>query len=332
MRLISVQEGLGRKIRRQRELAAYSGKARFHCGGNCYHVGEVSAGCRMCFSSKDNFFNWQLQLGEDVGLPNVCQFDCPQCFPWNPKKVSGRYKIPSDWRIRPEWKEKIRDWYNSRRRLDFLLYTFTGSESEPLFYMPCIEEFMDFYVNEIETIDGRRGYSKVYTNGVLLNDKNIRRLEDARIDELRVNVSASGFSRQVYENMRRAARRIPVMAVEVSLWPFYREGLFEMLPIIDGLGVRHLDLCTVEVWNQGHLEKVSRVLPEDTEYFQAGSMMCVDDRGLCEELMREVIDGGYGYSVIDCNAFVKMVYNGIALDSNEMTFDGEAFYKPNFLK
>jgi hypothetical protein len=60
--------------------------------------------------------------------------------------------------------------------------------------------------------------------------------------------------------------------------------------------------------------------------------MCVDDGGLCEELMREVIDRDYGYSVIDRNAFVKMVYNGIAIDSNEMTFNEEAFYKPGFIK
>lgn len=332
MRLITVQEGFSRKIRRQQELAAYSGKARFHCGGNCFHVGEVSAGCRMCFSSKENFFNWQLQLGEDVGLPNVCQFDCAQCFPYNPKHVSNRYKVPSGWGIRGDWKEKIKDWYYSRSRLDFLLYTFTGSESEPLFYLPCIEQFMDFYINEIETIDDRRGYSKVYTNGVLLNDENIRRLKDARVDELRVNVSAGGFSKEVYRNMERAAKHIPVMAVEVSLWPYYRKGLFEMLPIINDLGVRHLDLCVVEIWNERHLEKVSKVLPDDTKYFQAGSMMCLDDGGLCEELMREVIDRDYGYSVIDCNAFVKMVYNGIALDSNEMTFDGEAFYRPGFIK
>jgi pyruvate formate-lyase activating enzyme-like uncharacterized protein len=332
MRLITVQEGLSRKVNRQRELAAYSDKAQFHCGGNCFHIGEISAGCRMCFSSKEYFFNWQLQLGEDVGLPNVCQFDCPQCFPWNPKQVSDQYTVPSNWGIKKEWKEIIKNWYHSRSRLDFLQYTFTGSESEILFYLPCIEQFMDFFVNEIETIDNRRGYSKVYTNGVLLNEKNVQRLKNARIDELRVNVSASGFSEEVYQNIKNTAEHIPVLTIEISLWPHYRKGLFEMLPIIDDIGVKHLDLCVVEIWNKRHLEKVSKVLPDDTRYFQAGSMMCIDDDGLSEELMREVIDKDYSYSVIDCNAFLKMVYNGIALESNEMTFDKEAFYKPDYLK
>ncbi len=215
--------------------------------------------------------------------------------------------------------------------MDFLLYTFTGSESEPLFYLPCIEQFMDFYVNEIETIDNRRGYSKVYTNGVLLNDENIQRLKDARIDELRVNVSASGFSEKVYKNMKKAAKHIPIMSVEISLWPYYRNDLFKMLPIINDLGVRHLDLCTVEIWNQKHLDKVSKVLPDDTKYFQTGSMMCMDDDGMCEELMKEVIDKEYDYSVIDCNAFVKIAYNGIAIESNEMTYEKEPFYKPPYL-
>jgi pyruvate formate-lyase activating enzyme-like uncharacterized protein len=331
MRLITVQEGLNRKIKRQQELAEYSTKAQFHCGGNCFHIGEVSAGCRMCFNSKDNFFNWQLQLGEDVGLPNVCQFDCTQCFPYNPKQVSNHYTVPSVWELKERWKEKIKNWYYSRDRLDFLLYTFTGSESEPLFYLPVIEQFMDFYIKEIETIDNKRGYSKVYTNGVLLNDENIQKLRDARIDELRVNVSASGFSEKIYKNIEKAARHIPIMSVEISLWPYYRKDLFEMLPIIHDLGIKHLDLCTVEIWNTKHLQKVSRALPDDARYFQAGSMMCLDDDGLCEELMREVIDREYSISVIDCNAFVKMVYNGIAIESNEMTYDKEAFYKPPYL-
>ena len=331
MKLITVQEGLSKKIKRQQELAEYSEKAQFHCGGNCFHIGEVSAGCRECFSSKENFFNWQLQLGEDVGLPNVCQFDCAHCFPFNPKKISNQYTVPSNWKIKPRWKEKIKNWYHNKKKIDFLLYNFTGSESEPLFYLPCIEQFMDFFVNEIETIDNRRGYSKIYTNGVLLNDKNIKRLKDARIDELRVNVSASGFSKEVYKNIANAAKHIPVMAIEVTLWPFYQKGLFEMLPIINDLGVKHLDLCVVECWNNKHLEKMSKILPDKTEYFQAGSMMCIDDGGLCEALMKEVIDKEYGYSVIDCNAFVKMVYNGIAFDSNEMTFDKEAFFKPPYL-
>jgi pyruvate formate-lyase activating enzyme-like uncharacterized protein len=332
MELITVQEGFSKKIKRQQELAAYSDKAQFHCGGNCFHIGEVSAGCRMCFSAYENFFNWQLQLGEDVGLPNVCQFDCAPCFPYNVKQVSNQYTVPSDWEIKWEWKEKIKNWYNGKRRLDFLLYTFTGSESEPLFYLPCIEQFMDFYINEIEAIDNRRGYSKVYTNGVLLNDENIRRLKDARIDELRVNVSASGFSKDVYKNMKNAVKHIPVMTVEVPLWPYYRKGLFEMLPIINDIGVKHLDLCVVEIWYKKHLEKMSKVLPDNAKYFQVEDMMCLDDDGLCEILMKEVIDKNYDYSVIDCNAFVKMVYNGKAYNTNEITFDIEPFYKPDFIK
>jgi hypothetical protein len=104
-----------------------------------------------------------------------------------------------------------------------------------------------------------------------------------------------------------------------------------MLPILNNLGVKHLNLCVVEIWNKKHLEKISEVLPANTKYFQAGTMMCVDDEGLSEKLMKEVIDNDYYYSVIDCNAFLKMVYNGIAFDSNDITFDKEAFYQPDFI-
>tara|TARA_Y100000310_G_scaffold309174_1_gene353045 strand:- start:53 stop:1045 length:993 start_codon:yes stop_codon:yes gene_type:complete len=327
VKLISTQEGLIKKAKRQQKLAEYSKKAEFHCGGNLFHVGKVSYGCKGCFNNQDNNFTWSVQLGEDVGLPNVCNFACAHCFPQNTNVencVKNNYVVPADLELSMFAKENIKEWCRTRKRLDFFIYIFTGMESEPLFYLPVIEEYMNFYINELEPIYFKRGFAKVYTNGVFLNKENIQRLINIRIDEVRVNVAASNFSKRVYKNIEEAVKHFPTVTVEVPLWPPQREGLFKMLSIINDIGVKHLDLCQVEIWNQDSLKKISAVLPDETEYYQVGQMMNIDDGGLYEELVKEVIDKNYNYSVIDCNALVKLVYEGKS-PANDMTFEDEAF-------
>tara|TARA_Y100000034_G_C6861835_1_gene392354 strand:+ start:506 stop:1504 length:999 start_codon:yes stop_codon:yes gene_type:complete len=328
LKLISTQEGFAKKIKRQQELAEYSKKAEFHCGGNLFHVGKVSYGCKGCFTNPENNFTWLLQVGEDVGLPNVCTFACDHCFPQHTNVencVKSNYVVPSDWEMKREWKENIKTFCKTRKRLDYFQYAFTGSESEPLFYIPVIKEYMNFYINELEPIYNQRGFAKVLTNGVFLNKENIQRLKDIRIDEVRVNVTSSNFSKRVYKNIEEAVKHFPSISVEVPLWPLYRTGLFEMLPIINDIGVKHLDLCQVEIWNRDSLQKMSAVLPDEAEYFQVGFMMNLDDGGLYEELVKEIIDKNYNYSVIDCNAFVKLVYEGSNRLANEMTFEEDPF-------
>jgi len=187
------------------------------------------------------------------------------------------------------------------------LYSFSGV-SEPLFYLPVIEQYMDYLRNVIEKdILKTRGWAKVYTNGTRLNKARILKLRDLGIDEVRVNPSASGFSESVYHSIDMAAKVLPVVTVEVPAWPPYRKRLFDMLPIIDRCGVSHLDICQVEVMNQEGLERISQAFP-DAEFYQ-GHWLMLDDGGMVEDIMREVLEKGYAYSVIDCNAFVKQVYH-----------------------
>lgn len=327
MRLITIQEAFSKKIQRQQDLAAKYPQIKFHCGGYCFHKGKISEGCIGCFIESSRIFVLGILLGEDVGLPNVCNFACPHCFPSKKSNyVAGAYAVPLNWKLTEEIKQNYLENANKcRDQIEFLVYNFTGTSSEPLFYLPVVDQYMDFLVNELEPIVGKRGFAKIYTNGVFLNENRIEKLVDMRIDEVRVNVSADGFSKKVYDNIEKAVNKIPVVTVEVPLWEPYRQGLFEMLPIIDGLGVKHLDLCQIEVMNDESLKKMAAHLPEDTAYFQVGErMLNLDDRGLCEELMERVLENKYSYSVIDCNSFVKLVYRSSSF-ANVITFNEEAF-------
>ncbi len=76
-----------------------------------------------------------------------------------------------------------------------------------------------------------------------------------------------------------------------------------MLPIIEDIGVKHLDICQIEITGEEQLRKTENAIGE-IELYQAFYPM-MDDGGLVEDIMREVLDKGYSDSVIDCNGFVK---------------------------
>jgi len=123
------------------------------------------------------------------------------------------------------------------------------------------------------------------------------------IDEIRVHPSASNFSQEVYNNIKLAVQHIPTVTIEVPAWPPHRDKLMEMLPIIEDIGVKHLDICQIEITNNKQLERIEKELGPISIYQAFYPVM--DDGGLVEDIMKEVLKKGYSYSVIDCNGFVK---------------------------
>jgi pyruvate formate-lyase activating enzyme-like uncharacterized protein len=191
-------------------------------------------------------------------------------------------------------------------------YEFTGI-AEPLLYLPVLEKWMKFFRDDIDPLMGTKGWAKVYTNGILLNQDNTLRLKDMGFDEVRVHPGATNFSAEVYDNMRLAVKDIPVVTVETPSWPPHRKKLFEMLPIIEDIGVKHLDICQIEITNKEQLGKIEKALGE-IEIYQAFYPV-LDDGGLVEDIMSEVVDKGYSYSVIDCNGFVKQSRSALSNNS-----------------
>jgi len=328
MILTDLNTAIREKRERQRVLDFYSDKVQFHCGENCFHIGKVSHGNSYYFSNAKGFFCWKLDVGRDVDLPNVCNFNCGYCsLPHAsivPHFVKDNYVVPQDWEMKPVWKEQIK-WSCEDAERDYFLYNFTGNEAETLFYLPCVEAYMNFFVNELEPIYNKRGWAKLSTNGVPLNKEKIQRLKDARIDELVVNISASNFSKDVYNNIEEAANHMIVTCC-APLWPLQREGYIEMLPILNDIGVKHLELYQLQILNNLHFEKTSKLLPSETKYVSMDNIrwptselevLIVDD-GLCEEIMTIVANNNYDYSVLDMNWYVTLPFS----------YDKEAFDIP----
>ncbi|PPD59177.1 hypothetical protein [Dehalogenimonas etheniformans] len=325
IRIIPIQTAYKTKIERQEKLSGL----KFKCHGSCAFIGEdVSPGCYECFHS--DAYCCGFMLGRDVGLPDVCNKNCVYCF--KPHLVQQNYAVPSGWRVQDVGKDAARKFLIAEKdkittHCKMQYYQFTGF-CEPLFYLPVIEQWMRFFREEIDPLMGTKGWAKIYTNGTLLHLDNILKLKDMGFDEVRIHPGASNFSKEVYDNMRLAVKHIPTVTVETPSWPPHRNKLFEMLPIIEDIGVKHLDICQIEIYSAEQLEKIVKTVG-DVELYQAFYPM-MDDGGLVEDIMREVLDKGYSYSVIDCNGFVKQSKNALTGNSYWSVLAGK--YPPEWEK
>jgi len=165
----------------------------------------------------------------------------------------------------------------------------------------------------VDPFMGTKGWAKVYTNGTLLNLENTLRLKDSGFDEVRVHLGATDFSDTVYDNLRLTVEHIPTLTVETPSWPPHRRKLFDMLPIIQDIGVKHLDICQIEIASRAQLNRIEKALG-NVELYQA-FYPAMDDGGLVEDIMREVLTRGYTYSVLDCNGFVKQSRSALSRHS-----------------
>jgi pyruvate formate-lyase activating enzyme-like uncharacterized protein len=310
IKTIPIQEAYQRKIERQEQLKGL----KFKCHGSCSFVGkDISPGCYGCFYS--DAYHHGFMLGGDVGLPDICNRDCVYCF--KPHKVGHNPVVPDGWRMKEEWKEDIRKYLRVEKQLittdcKMQYYEFTGV-CEPLLYLPVLEELMGFFRSVVDPFMGTRGWAKLYTNGTLLNLDNILKLKDSGFDEVRIHPGATDFSQAVYDNIRLAVKHIPTVTVETPSWPPHREKLLEMLPIIEDIGVKHLDICQIEIAGPEQLKRVEKALGE-IELYQAFYPV-MDDGGLVEDIMKEALEKGYSYSVIDCNGFVKQSRSSLSIRS-----------------
>jgi pyruvate formate-lyase activating enzyme-like uncharacterized protein len=87
--------------------------------------------------------------------------------------------------------------------------------------------------------------------------------------------------------------------VEEPSLPSHREPLFEMLPRLEAIGVRHLDVCEVEL-TEDNVQRLHALFPNGRMYRDGFYYLC--DEGLVCDLIEEVIRRGYTFSVIDCNS------------------------------
>lgn len=113
------------------------------------------------------------------------------------------------------------------------------SGGEPLLYLPKIIDIATYV-----SIHNPTAYQWIYTNGLLLNEENLRVLKDLNIQEVRVHLGATNFSEEVMEHMKLAVKYIPSVNVETPAVPSAKEHLLGKGKIhrLEEIGVKQINL------------------------------------------------------------------------------------------
>ncbi|MBF0545528.1 MAG: radical SAM protein [Candidatus Riflebacteria bacterium] len=286
MRLISIQEAYARKFERQKRVATLE----LHASGHCAHIGLISPGCRACFEPDP--FRRNILCGAR------CNAQCRYCSENIVEEPDKEWSIRSKARI---YKDSYVDNYSPGA------VSFSGG-GEPLLYLGVIEEYMAIFRDVAPRMKSKPWYY-LYTNGILASSEVLLKLKELGFDEIRFHLGASDFSRKVLRNMEEAVRHFKAITVETPAWPLHRKKIFETLPILNDIGIKHLNLGEIEI-KKHNLEKISALLPE-AEMYHCHEMH-LDDGGLTYDVMEEVAARKFSYSVLDCNCFVKSMQRGPA--------------------
>lgn len=92
-------------------------------------------------------------------------------------------------------------------------------------------------------------HTRLYTNGELLNDANLKRLADAGLEEIRFSVKPQDFDsgqERVFSAMEKAVAALPDVVIEMPVIPGSADEMRSIMRRADAIGVRGmnvLELC-----------------------------------------------------------------------------------------
>ena len=106
------------------------------------------------------------------------------------------------------------------------------------------EPFMKFdrlfeYIKAIRDAFGNQHYVWVYTNGDLVNEEKLTRLEEAGLDEIRFDISAREYD---LGPVSLALGHVPHVAIEIPAIPEDVERVTSLLPHLESMGVEYINL------------------------------------------------------------------------------------------
>jgi len=185
--------------------------------GESVYLGQLSPGCRSCKNG-----TWDC-----IFLSNACNLACSFCC--------SPQNIPQDYRG-SAFGETIEQIHSNYQKTDIQGISFSGGE-------PFQDKAILFQWFSAFTERFPEKYYWVYTNGLLVEEDDLKRLSVAGLDEIRFNTDATGYNHPlVLRNLELAARHLPIVTVEIPAIPWHRKKLISSLKLWSDCGVQILNL------------------------------------------------------------------------------------------
>jgi pyruvate formate-lyase activating enzyme-like uncharacterized protein len=256
-------------------------------GMSVYTKGGLSKGCRAC---KDG--GW-LCIFAGYACNLSCSF-CPQeHFVKADKKGYFRnIKI-----------QDIKDCLEQYGKEYFRGLSYSGGE--PFLFLDSVLSFSKFVAGRWPHI-----YQWLYTNGLLAGRDQLKRLAGSGINEIRIDLLASNFSKAVMKKLPAARKYFEFLSVEIPSLPGVYDQLInkKMIHRLEESGVDQLNLaemCLTE-HNFGNYPAMP-VYAYRSDFFTG--MSPVDSRILTYKIMKYAIDNKLKMVINDCSNDAKLLQN-----------------------
>ena len=249
--------------------------------GEIVYLGDLSPGCQACKEGA-----WDC-----IFTTMRCNLDCEFCY--------SPHAIPRDYAgsVFGTTPEEIAENY-ARTRITGV--SFSGGE--PFVDAQGLFEWVAWFTRRYP---GK--YYWVYTNGLLADEEQLRRLGELGVDEIRFNTAAIGYDHPtVMRNLATAARFIPNVTVEVPAIPEHARKLLSCLAEWCELGIKFLNLHELIYepgTNSASMPGARRAIITADGH---RSEINPKSRDLALAVMSKVQDEGLTLSVNDCSMQSKI--------------------------
>ena len=217
MKWLSESEAKEANRRRNELLESISGKATWFFKGNKLSTGPLSAGCMTCGQG-----TWSCLF-----INSRCTAHCFYC-PQDRKNKKDQPPVESGLLF-----DNPDDYVDYLEKFNFKGVSFSGGE--PLLKF---KEMLSF----IQKIRGRLGggiYLWAYTNGDLADEKKLRSLKEAGLNEIRFDIAARHYD---LKKVAQARAVFDTVTVEIPAIPEDYDQVRRCLPRLEALGLAHLNL------------------------------------------------------------------------------------------
>ncbi|MEW6170021.1 MAG: radical SAM protein [Candidatus Omnitrophota bacterium] len=284
--------------------------------------GDLTPGCKRCCLKG----RWT-----QIRTTTKCNLNCSFCYYFGEKETTEQEFIPHDLYLvsRRLFNEKDMELLFETHAKKFLNGV-AWLHFEPLMDMDKMLPLMKFIHN--------LGYHQwLYTNGLLANKENLKKLKDAGLDEIRFNLAATNCSEEVIKNMSQARKYFKYLCIESPMFTLFYESFMKKKKAILDTGVDHIHFAELQLFPKTK-DNFSK---EGTIYrYKLGYVSPIKSRQLTYNIFEVAAKEGWKNVVLhDCSnetKFLRGIISGEKRGFADIDYDcalnpDEEFYKQALL-
>ena len=249
--------------------------------GHSVHFGPLSPGCVAC----------QAGVWDCIFLTGRCNLQCSFCY--SPLNARSEEAFSAFGAAREEIKTNY-----AKARIEGI--SFSGGE--PF----LVQDQLESWIGWARSLDPQK-YLWLYTNGSLVQQRELDRLASLGLDEIRFNVAATGYTDPHVLNMiEYAVSRFPSVTIEIPAIPSHAPKILENFSLWVRMGVKYLNLH--ELLYEPGTPSDAMIGKREKIYLHDGHLTAInpDSREIILAVMELAAQNGSTLAINNCSLVNKL--------------------------